>query len=279
MKILYGLLLLLGTGFPGFAQYYYNDILGTRQSIDKWKSYQAAKVRSVAVSSFEGDGRPTDGFEGRQVIDRDSMKITTFTKTNLSQPEALVSYYNAQGQLVKTVDTSDTYQSTTIYTYDASGNILTISNSSLETDNQVKDSEVHIWHYDASGLPINMLKVKSGTDSTYIEFVKDENGNIVEEKPMHLGERLPSVYYYYQDHHLTDIVRYNQKAGRLLPDYMFTYNPAGHYNSMIFVPPSSTNYQKWIYQYNDHGLKATDACYNKRDELLGRIEYQYNYYR
>ena len=69
------------------------------------------------------------------------------------------------------------------------------------------------------------------------------------------GQTLPSIYYYYDnDGRLTDIVRYNQKAGRLLPDYVFEYN-SGRLSSMLFVPAGSTDYQKWIYSYDANGLK------------------------
>ena len=67
-----------------------------------------------------------------------------------------------------------------------------------------------------------MIKIKGETDTTMVNLVKDEKGNIIEEKSVRGGQQLPSVYYYYDnDGRLTDIVRYNQKAGRLLAGLCF----------------------------------------------------------
>ena len=43
------------------------------------------------------------------------------------------------------------------------------------------------------------------------------------------------------------------------------------------VQEGASSYQKWIYQYDDKGLKTKESCYNKQRELLGHVEYQYTY--
>jgi hypothetical protein len=279
MKQLTGLIVWLAMTSMGYAQYYYKDIVITQQTIEKWKSYKAKKVRSVKLISYEADGRPTEGFEGSQDVSDDFGRIVTYTHTNMSDPTQLIAFYDASGLLKKTVDTSDTYLSTTLYEYDPKGHIVSISNSSLETDNQLTTSEKHLWQYNQDGIPVIMLKIKNGVDTTYIRFTADDNGNITQEDGTHNHESLPTVYYYYSGHTLTDIVRYNEKAARLLPDYMFEYDGSGHMTSMLFVQSGTNDYQKWIYQYNAGGLRAMDNCYNKRKELLGKIEYQYNYFK
>ena len=35
-------------------------------------------------------------------------------------------------------------------------------------------------------------------------------------------------------------------------------------------------YQRWVYQYNDAGLKTKETAFNKRKQMLGRIEYAYD---
>jgi hypothetical protein len=186
------------------------------------------------------------------------------------QPSILQSFYDVNGRLTKTVDTSDAYNSTTIYNYNAEGEIDTIINTSLETDNKLMTSEKHIWTY-KEGKAVLMIKIKNGSDTTVVNFTADEKGNIVEERSVHQKENLPAVYYYYDnDQRLTDIVRYNEKAQRLLPDYIFGYEPEG-IASMIFVPAGSDDYERWIYEYDSRGLKSAETCFNKRKEIMAKV--------
>jgi YD repeat-containing protein len=204
--------------------------------------------------------------------------ISSFTRSNFSITTNLLASYNLQGQLIKTLDTSESYQSTTLYSYDGAGRIISIINSSLETDNQVRDSETHIWQYNDKGLPISMIKIKGETDSTFVMLKADENGNIIEEHPVRRGQPLPAVYYYYNSSkQLTDIVQYNEKAQRLLPIYIFEYDGSGNISSMVFVPSGSNDYQRWYYTYNDKGLRTKDACFDKKRQLMGSIEYNYSF--
>jgi hypothetical protein len=259
----------------GRSQYYYKDILDTRQTQLTWKSYFANKVGKVDILSTERNGEATPGFECTQTVSRDYHTIQTFTKSADVQPSILQSFYDVNGRLTKTVDTSDAYNSTTIYNYNAEGEIDTIINTSLETDNKLMTSENHIWTY-KNGKAVLMIKIKNGSDTTVVNFTADEKGNIIEERSVHQKENLPAVYYYYDnDQRLTDIVRYNEKAQRLLPDYIFGYGPEG-IASMIFVPAGSDDYERWIYEYDSRGLKSAETCFNKRKEIMAKIIYRYS---
>jgi len=276
MKGLIGILLLFMCS-DSMAQFYYKDILANRQTSDKWKMYKDNKISSVKLISYEPNGTPTEGFDCNQTVAADFSTIDTYTRSNASTVSNLVAYYDDKGLLTKTIDTSDTYQSTSEYTYDAGGRLSTIINTAVETDNHVKSIEKHIWTYNQQSVPVSMIKIKDDLDTTYVQFTIDDKGNVIEEKAVRNGVKLPVIYYYYSDeNHLTDIVRYNAKAQRLLPDYIFEY-ANGRVSSMLFVPPGSGDYQKWIFQYDEKGLKKRDTCFNKKKELLGKVEYQYNY--
>ncbi len=281
MKELIGLLsTLIIIGSSASAQFYYKDILITRQTIEKWKSYKENSVRSVKLTSYEGNGKPTEGFSAEQTVAKDYSEIVTSTQSAESPPTHLIGFYDPNGLLIKTVDTSDTYQSTTEFGYDPQRNPLTITNNSLETDNHINETEQHIWKYDAAGKPVSMLKIKNGTDTSFIQFLSDEKGNIAEERATHNKLELPVIYYYYNpENRLTDIVKFNSKAHRLLPDFIFEYDKEGHLSSMLYVQEGSNDYQKWYYEYNEKGLKRKDTCFNKKKELLGKIEYEYSYAR
>ena len=280
MKCFIGtIFLILLTGATN-AQFYYKDVVATRQNIAQWQAYKTAHVRSARLSSFEGDGQPTEGFQIDQTVNADFSGMTTHSKTNGATETWTFATYSPQGLLTCITDTSDTYQSASIYQYDDRGRLLSITNTSTETDNHIKDVETHLWQYGSpsAAKPAGMLKIKNGTDTTFVTFILDEKGNIGEERAIRNKEALPSVFYYYDDsNRLTDIVRYNVKANRLLPDNIFEYNEDGRLNSLLAVQEGASSYQKWLYAYNDKGLKTKEVCYSKQRELLGRIEYQYTY--
>ena len=280
MKLLIVSLLLIVLSQAGTAQFYYKDLIVPRQNTAQWKLYKENRVRSVRLSSFERDGQPTEGFLGDQDVTGDFSTITTHTKfAATGNPESwIIASYSPQGLPTRTVDTSDTYRSISDYTYDANGRINSITNTSIETDNHLKEVEQHIWQYDGQGRPSGLLKIKNGNDTTIVRLVVDEKGNIAEERARRNHTDLPVIYYYYDaDNRLTDIVRYNVKAQRLLPNNIFEYESGDRLASMLVVPESSNDYQKWIYGYNEKGLKIKESCFNKRNELLGKIEYQYSF--
>lgn len=261
------------------AQYYYKDLVVTRQTTAQWKLFKDNKVRSVRLISYERDGSPSEGFQCDQELARDLSLITTHAKSTGTPESWIFADYSPAGLPIKITDTSDTYRSVSGYQYDAEGHLLSITNTSLETDNKFTEVEQHLWQYDphAGDKPTAMLKIRNGADTTFVRFVRDEKGNITEEHSTRNHIDLPAVYYYYDSaNRLTDIVRYNDKAQRLLPDYIFEYDAGELPASMMVVREGGNDYQKWIYEYNDRGLKIKESCFNKKRELLGRIEYQYN---
>src|SRR5262249_53590455 len=138
----------------------------------QWKLYKDNKVKSVTLSSFEADGKPSEDFQGQQDMG-DLSLITTHTRTKGTPESWLFAYYSPTGWPTRTVDTSDTYSSTSEYKYDPQGRVLSITNTSTETDNHVTAVEQHLWQYDAKGKPTGMLKIKNTTDTTFIRFVQD----------------------------------------------------------------------------------------------------------
>jgi YD repeat-containing protein len=278
MKAFIGIFLLtLLTGACN-AQYYYKDLVATRASITLWQVYKTNHVRSARLSSFEGDGQPTDGFQVDQTVSGDFSSMTTHSKTNGTTESWTIAAYSPQGLLVSITDTSDTYQSVSTYQYDSRNRLVSITNISTETDNHVQATEEHHWQYGADDKPVALLKIKNGSDTTFVRFISDTKGNIGEERATRNKEALPPIYYYYDDsNRLTDVVRYNLKAQRLLPDNIFEYGEGDRLTSLLAVQEGAGSYQKWIYEYNEKGLKSKESCFSKQRELLGHIEYQYTY--
>ena len=244
------------------------------QSAKQWQSLKANKVKFVKLSSFEADNQPSDDFSVEQSIRDNYGTIVTSSKTIQNGTSQFISSYDVAGQLTKTVDTSEDFSSTTTYQYQ-SGKLFSITNNSSSAG-QVNTEEVHQWFYDANGKPAKMFRIRNGMDTTTFTFVLDEKGNVVEEHGIRRGIKEPVVYYYYDDQNrLTDVVRFNVKARRLLPTNVFGYDDKGNLVAMLLVPEGTNDYQRWYYDYDERGLKVKERLYDKQQRLVGKVEYSY----
>lgn len=271
------LFLLLIIGLSSEAQQYYKDILSVQANNQKQQLLQKNKVKKIQFNSFDGDHQPIEGFQSAQTINRDFTELTTRTSTTLTGTTLSVIWFNRQMQVVQSLDSSDDASTSIQYEYDAKGNLISLK-STTTSAGDFRITEDHFWTYNQGNKPLSMIKIKNGKDTTYYSFVLDEKGNVVEENGVSRGKKIPSVFYYYDEQNkLTDIVRYNIAARRLLPDYVFEYEN-GRLATMMVVPEEGTDYQKWYYSYDEDGLKILDACYSKSKVLIGTIEYAYEYY-
>src|SRR4051794_21558755 len=109
------------------AQYYYKDILGTRESSDLIKSYMKNKVNQVVVNSFDGSDQKDDQFYVEQQFSPASLSLKTTTRSGMTDQSILVSYVDASGNVIKTVDSSDEVVNITSYNYDANGRLVTVN--------------------------------------------------------------------------------------------------------------------------------------------------------
>jgi len=259
------------------AQYYYKDIMGTRETAELVRQYGAARVQRVLLNSYDADGTRNEAFRVEQVFLPGILK--TITRTGDEDGSQLITYLNGKGQVVRTVDSSSSLVASSVYTYNDSGNLLQVHSSSSDASGLFALAEDHLWFYEGAK-PVRMLRIKNKIDTTIVQFKTDEAGNIAEEMGVRKGVRTEPVYYYYDDkNRLTDIVRYSNKAGRLLPEYMFEYSAANQVIQKITVPSNNSDYLIWRYQYDTNGLKTKEAVYSKDDKRkqLGRMEYVYSF--
>src|SRR5690606_21526305 len=107
-------------------------------------------------------------------------------------------------------------------------------------------TETHHWQYDEKGWPVQMIKIKDGPDTTLVKFSLDKKGNIEVEEAFHNGLSQGKIYYYYDDQdRLTDVVRLNERAGRLVPDYIFEYEDNSDLSALTIIPEAGGNLKKW----------------------------------
>src|SRR5262249_14007312 len=136
-----------------------------------------------------------------------------------------------------------------------------------------------------------MWRTINSGDSLEIRFKPDENGNVGDERTYQHGVETSMLYYYYDEKkRLTDIVRYNDRAHKLLPDVMFEYDDADHVIQKITIssfdlgkrkvnPLAITNsYLTLRIVFNQAGLKTMEALFiNDSKKVHGRVRYSYTY--
>lgn len=258
------------------AQYYYNDIVSIAEANQYFKQITQQKVKKIEIQSFEYDNRPSANFELTQWILSNRI-IYTKAISPAGDTNRVKKYFSNQ-LIQKTEDTTGSVISSVSYEYNANKKITKITSQSIDKNITTKSTEVHIWEYDSTGTPVKMINIKNGSDTTFIECIKDESGNIIEEKWKRKNRITETYYYYYNDENqLTDIVRYNNKLKRLLPDFIFEYNKQNQLQSMIQSLPNNTNYLHWKYSYDSTGLKTREELFNKKKELVGYMIYKYEF--
>jgi len=262
---------------PASAQHYYQDIVGTKETSATIKAYRANKVSRVVLNSYDGDNTRIDDFYVEQQFDPATQTLRTITRSDMEHQAVLTSSIDANGNVIKTVDSSNIVTTVTNYNYNPEGHLVSVASSSSDSAKRTTETEQHLWQYSNNRIA-RMLRIKNNTDTTYVDFKLDENGNVIEEQQTRKGIKSEPFYYYYNaNNQLTDIVRYNNKAKRLLPQYMFEYSPSNQVIQKITVPSNSDDYLIWRYQYNNQGLKIKEAVYNKQKQLTGKVEYQYSF--
>lgn len=267
------LVLLLIVAHCVYAQYYYNDIITTQQTNDQYLLLKKNHIQQVSAKSYEAGGELTADFQLEQNILNNASEITTISSFPSTGKSESQSFYT-NDKLTKTITNSDNVQSTVLYSYD--GDLLkSITTQTIDTFMNSSSQEVHQWFYE-NNKPAKMLLIKNNNDTTTIELTTDEHGDVAEERWRKKGRIVENYFYYYNDQHkLTDIVRYNAKAQRLLPDFLFEYDNNGTLVKFTQIPQGSADYLVWQYEYLPNGLKQKELCFNKQKQPVGSIEYSY----
>jgi YD repeat-containing protein len=275
MKTPFLALVLLGF-LPASAQYYFKDIIGTQKTNQQMKTFVANNVKTITAAGYDPSGMKTNDFSEFQEVKENGQALKISSHNN-STNTVYYNRFDAQGRLTTIIDSSSYVLSVTTYEYDAKGNITQVKNVTKDTANDFNQVEVHQWIYDLDNQPIKMWRIINNTDSLEIRFKPDENGNVGDETIYRRGVENGTIYYYYDEkHRLTDIVRFNVKAKKLLPDIMFEYDDSDRVIQEITTTSSlNISYLIWRYLYNEKGLKTKEALFNHTKELTGKIEYTY----
>ena len=99
---------------------------------------------------------------------------------------------------------------------------------------------------------IRSLKIKNKTDTIQVECLLDEKKLVAEERWKKKNKGIETYYYYYNDQQkLTDIVRFNARMKKFLPDYLYEYDTNGRISQLTQVSMSSASYIKPLLQCKD----------------------------
>ncbi len=277
MKNLF-LFLLLSGPLSSFAQYYYKDLVSSGEDSRTMRTYVLNKVTSITATGYDADGVKTNDFSEQKEVLQNGMLLRTITRQN-TDITVSISRFDDQSRLIEVIDSSTGLTSITTYNYDVSGKIISIKNITKDTSDEINSTEIHYWFYNTTGQPQKMLQIVSGTDSTEYKFHTDEKGNVIDEQSFRNGNAGEIIYYYYDDkNRMTDIVRYNERLKKLLPDYMFEYDENDHVlQKLTTLSNLHLGYLIWRYAFNDKGLKTKEALYNKDKVMTGKIEYTYSF--
>ena len=261
-----------------FCQYYYNDIIDARAISERMKNYINQKVKTIAATGYDARGSKTTDFNEWQEINAEKKILKTSTR-NSQQVTRQYYQFDDQYRLSGITDSSGEIKSTTVYNYDNNGHIILIKTSIKDSLEDFTETIEHQYQYNAAGKPGKLWRIINSKDSSEYRFTSDEKGNVVDEQLYRRGIGMDPIYYYYDEkNRLTDIVRYNKKAKKLLPTVMFEYDDSDRIiQKMTILSTNNPDYLIWRYIFNEKGLKTKEALFNKQKELTGRIEYAYTF--
>jgi len=258
------------------AQFYYKDLIIHQGNLQQYQLHKNNRVQTININSFEGTGEKSEGFMFSQQYNASWSQLKTIAEIENSGRNVVINFYNSQGLLYRTTDSSNGNYTVYEYGYDSLSRLVQIQNYTLAIGDKNKSAETHNWFYDMDGKPEKMERIRDKSDTMIYMLKKDSLGNIIEENGFHKKVPGEKTYYYYDaENKLSDIVRYNKRSAKLVPDYMFDYDEKGMLMQMVNIPEGGGQSITWIYKYNEQGLKEEESCYLAQKKLAGRMAYQY----
>lgn len=260
--------------FSAFSQYYYNDILGNRQTNREYQALKSGNIHRMVLRSFDANDQPSKGFFCEKALNMDFSASAMKSKSGAT-PETIIEATYSDGRITGAVTTTPYSNNSTRFQYDSAGHLIRIAITTFSDADSMSYSEERRYRYNNEGIPTKMICSKNGNHDFTLIFLVGEKGNILEEHAE--GNASDRRYYYYYDDlgRLTDIVHFNAFANKLLPDYMFQYQEMDWPAQMVSVDETATDYLIWKFSYTTSGLPEIQKCYSKQKQLLGTIQYEY----
>lgn len=264
-------------GLQAMSQYFYNDLAGARDLSTRMQTLVNGRVTTITASGVDARGVRNTDFNEIQEVNAAARSLRISNRNGFTVSKQTYRF-DANWQLQSLADSSGSISSLTQYTY--SGSLITrIETVVTDAQQDFSERETHVWQYNTNGQPQKMWRILNQKDTTEYRFTIDEKGQVADEQLFRRNTGLDAVYYYYDENgRMTDIVRYDKKLKKLLPDFMFEYDEQNRVIQKIATLSTQTrDYIIWRFAYDAKGLKTKEALFNKQKELTGRIEYTYSY--
>ena len=259
------------------AQYFYHDIYSSKEAQElqqKWKKLGIAGIGAVSTDKELP-------LELKTVWTPDYRQKTTTTLVNNQIKSQQESFYNGP-RIQRSTEMSKGIEKKLQYSYQEKGLLKQLQVSFIDTAMKIKSSELHVWNYYPDGLPEKMLLIKNQTDTTIVEFIIEQlpQPRVAEEHWKKKDKTIESFYYYYNEQgFLSDIVRFNNRLQKMLPDRVFNYDAEGKLIEMIETLENKSDYYRWAYEYDSNGLKNAEKSFNKAKQLQSQFLYTYQYFK
>jgi len=272
MRIFFLFLLITNCSFVN-GQYYYSDLMGLQQT---QKNYEILRKNRIKVIS--GTGTAAEGvvkIHTLTEVPTDGKRIVKSISEN-SRTKELVNQLYEMGRLKKIIINNPGVETTIEYQYNEKGLLSSLASTVKDSSSGSINTETHHWEYNNSGIPKKMIKKTTGMDSLSVEFLTDSICLVLEESWFKKNKKIETFYYYYlPDNRLSDIVRFNSTAQKLLPDFVFEYDQKGQLNKMIQVGNNGRNITHWDYSYFSNGLRETEIARDRNKNLIISTQYQF----
>lgn len=262
-----------------FAQYYYQDLYNTRQTIANMALLKENKVKAQLVQSLDANQEMDNDFTCQRLLTPTYRQMRSITRSGATGLSIMTSSFSMRGNLTKTTDSTNSSITTVQYQYNDQGQLLHISAVSQAREGKFRFDETRTYIYDSLGHVTRMVHKKgnNASDSTIVTFKTNDKGLVTEELETGKNIRSQRIFYNYDEQgRLTDVFRYHAARKKMLPDYIFEYDAKNKVSKMTTVNSETASYTIWKYTYLENGLPDKEECYGKGNELLGIVKYKYD---
>ncbi|QOR75960.1 MAG: hypothetical protein IMW88_11765 [Thermoflavifilum sp.] len=266
---------------PLQAQYFYQDLYSTWQTNAKQQVYRQWKVKKIQIFSYDANHERDNSFSVEKAFSPDYRELRSVTHSVVNGDSWLTNHYDAAYRITESLDSSDFAINLTQYRYDSAGRLAEIHIVSRTPANAIGETmltETHVFQYDSAGRPSRMWKIKNRTDTGFVRFDVDVNGQITREVDSLDGRVYTFYFSYTPEGWLHTILRYDSSARQAIPTLKLDYDEAGQIRRMTVIAGGNGGSTVWEYSYDNRHLVQQERCLSDGKTFIGSVAYLYTFY-
>lgn len=262
------------------AQYYYQDIINTENMTKEHRQYRENKISHIRIKSYDDNNEINTNFHCVKEFSDDFKRVITRTGSFETGNSVVYSDFDDQGRITRSTDSTANSVNDTRYYYDKMRpeqiDSLRFISYSIQNADTFRYNESHIYEYDSTGKPLKMIRLKNDSPFSVVTFTTNSEGSVIKESEKGRYDTVPAAYYKYNaSGQPTDIFHFNADKQRMVPDFLFDYDPQNRLTEKTTVTMNRNSYLVWKFFYGDKGLVDKEACYGPKDALLGTMKFEY----